>query len=54
MLFKKSKLISRNIFQGLVQGGEKDFETMSQVTEKVDEQGFIKWVFQCENLDMMQ
>ena len=47
MLFKKSKLINRSVFKNLVQDDMKDFDIMTSITEKANDQGFVKWVFQC-------
>lgn len=54
MLFKKSKLISRNEFQDMVRKKEVQPDRVSQISVKEENSGFIKWTFQCENPELMK
>ncbi len=49
MLFKKSKLISRNEFQDMVKRREYEPDRSSEISASEEVTGFVKWNFECEN-----
>ena len=53
LLFKKNKLIGREEFYNLVKSKEPVPEAASSHSQK-DGNGYVKWNFQTENMEMMQ
>lgn len=46
MLFKKSRLISRNEFQDMVRKVDYEPDRSSEISAKEEGSGYVKWTFQ--------